>query len=148
MTDAGDGMGQPPSGAEAAECSRAGCTVSRRVIRRSSVGVGLVLGLGALAAYWVFKHASAPAPRPEALTKRIDPNTASREELMLLPRVGGVTADAIIEFRTAAPTKPAFARAEDLDRVPRIGPKTIDRLRPVLIFSSEDPLPREVAASP
>jgi competence protein ComEA len=59
--------------------------------------------------------------------KKINPNTATRDELMKLPRVGEATANRIIENRP-------FANAEDLHKVPGIGPKTLKDLKPHLEF--------------
>ncbi len=64
-------------------------------------------------------------------TIKIDPNRASREELMLLPGVGPVLADSIIDERNARGAA-GFGSTEELDRVRRIGPKTIEKLRPYL----------------
>ena len=69
---------------------------------------------------------------------RIDPNIASRSELMLLPRIGPALADYIIEFRESRAPQRAFARAEDLDLVYRIGPTTVENLRPYLRFDSAE----------
>lgn len=55
----------------------------------------------------------------------IDPNTAARDELMRLPGIGEVTANAIIENRD-------YMAIDDLDRVPGIGPATLERIRPFL----------------
>jgi competence protein ComEA len=77
-------------------------------------------------------NASAPA-RPEL---RIDPNVASRSELMLLPRIGPALADYIIEYRESRAPEIAFRRAEELDNVYRIGPATVEKLRPHLRFNS------------
>jgi len=55
----------------------------------------------------------------------LDPNRASRDELLKLPGVGEVTALAIIEARP-------FASVDDLRRVSGIGPVTLERLRPHL----------------
>jgi competence protein ComEA len=65
---------------------------------------------------------------------KLDPNLATRDELMLLPRIGPVIADYIIEYRESVRPARAFQRAEDLEFVHRIGPITVERLRPVLHF--------------
>jgi DNA uptake protein ComE-like DNA-binding protein len=61
---------------------------------------------------------------------RLNPNTAARDELMKLPRVGEKLANLIIEAREEAP----FAKAGDLMRVPGIKQKTLDPIRPHLHF--------------
>lgn len=59
-------------------------------------------------------------PKLEVGTK-INPNTAARDQLMLLPGVGEVTANRIIEARP-------FGKLADLLEVDGIGPKTLERL--------------------
>ena len=76
---------------------------------------------------------AAPAPTaaptvtaPAAPTAgKINVNTATQAQLETLPRIGPVTAQAIIAGRP-------YSSIEDLDRVPRIGPKTIENLRPLV----------------
>jgi len=57
----------------------------------------------------------------------LDLNSASRDDLLGLPGVGGATADRIIDERTRGGP---FARVEDLCRVRGIGPKKLAALRP------------------
>lgn len=57
---------------------------------------------------------------------KIDINTATLEELISLPRIGDKTANAIISLRP-------FSKLEDLERVPNIGPATIEQLRGLVI---------------
>jgi competence protein ComEA len=57
----------------------------------------------------------------------LNPNTAARDKLMLLPGIGEVTANRIIEARP-------FTKAEDLLNVDGIGLKTLERLRPFLLL--------------
>ncbi|MDP3848960.1 MAG: helix-hairpin-helix domain-containing protein [Luteolibacter sp.] len=58
---------------------------------------------------------------------KVDPNKASRDELMKLPGIGEEMADRIIEHRP-------YTKAEDLLEVSGIGPKSIGKLSPHLIF--------------
>ena len=69
---------------------------------------------------------------------RMDPNLATRDELMLLPGVGPAIADAIVEFRRERGGEHAFSRVEDLASVRRIGSKRVEQLRPWLVFASRD----------
>jgi len=57
--------------------------------------------------------------------KPVNLNTASQEELETLPGVGPVLAERIIEAREKQP----FINLEDADRVPGVGPKTLEKWR-------------------
>lgn len=67
--------------------------------------------------------ATAPAKLPAG--QKINPNTAARDQLMLLPGVGEATANRIIQARP-------FKKPADLLNVEGIGPKTLERLSPFL----------------
>lgn len=91
-------------------------------------------GWSLAAAYQNRPTAPSPAVSTKKLALRIDPNTAGRDELMLLPGIGPKIADNIIEYRNRVSPGPAFRAAEDLDPVPRIGPATVEKLRDWLYF--------------
>lgn len=61
---------------------------------------------------------------------RLNPNTASRDDLDRLPKIGESLADRIIEARDDAP----FKKADDLMRVPGIKQKILDGIRQYLDF--------------
>ncbi len=66
---------------------------------------------------------------------RIDPNTASRDDLMKLPGIGEVTANSIIEGREGG----RYETPEDLMRVYGIGEKKLGRIRSYLSMDSDGP---------
>jgi DNA uptake protein ComE-like DNA-binding protein len=79
---------------------------------------------------------SGPPISAAQLQLRLDPNKATAAELDLLPRVGEKIAANIVAYRESVSDAPAFGAAEDLAHVPRIGPVTVELLRPHLRFSS------------
>jgi competence protein ComEA len=56
-------------------------------------------------------------------------NSATLEDLDALPGVGPVTAQKILDYRTA---NGAFSSVDELDAVPGIGPATLEELRPLV----------------
>ncbi|HHW11823.1 MAG TPA: helix-hairpin-helix domain-containing protein [Firmicutes bacterium] len=77
-----------------------------------------------------------PAPgdqavEEEAASFRLDPNTASYEELQTLPGIGPVLAARIIEYRE---TMGKFRTIDDLLAVKGIGEKTLAKIRPYLVI--------------
>jgi competence protein ComEA len=119
------------------------------VLERSSIGVlGVITAALALAALAAQPRSAATAAagqgaRPEARTPspsalralrdgaRIDINRARAADLELLPGVGPMLARRIVEQRAA---RGRFVAAEDLLSVRGIGPRTLERLRPLLAF--------------
>lgn len=81
-----------------------------------------------------------PGDRIDQVLDRVDPNTAPWWELTILPGVGESTARAIVEHRRqaqiAGQSRP-FKVAADLEHVHGIGPKTIERLEPLLRFDAD-----------
>lgn len=116
---------------------------------------GACLGIAAalLAAHVTCCLTAAPAPRVDPprraqMALRLDPNLANAADLQLLPGIGPKLAQNIITFREASADAPAFRAADDLDGVPRIGPRTVERLRPFLRFPDEVLPPRRQSDSP
>ena len=84
----------------------------------------------------------------ERVRLRVDPNVATRAELMLLPRIGPTIAGHIIEYRESVRPQSAFRCPEDLRHVHRIGPVTVETLRPFLRFPSDRVAVRAEVGSP
>ena len=80
------------------------------------------------------------AQRYDDLADRIDPNTATWQELAVLPQIGEKRAKEIIAYREAfvagKPDAAAFTRPQDLMAVKGIGPAMVETLRPHLTFPS------------
>lgn len=106
-----------------------------RTARRASAGIALLLViLAGLTMAGTGADGSVP-PTPDTLRLKLDPNVASHDELMLLPGIGPALAGYIVEFREAAAPERVFDRPADLELVHRIGPVTVERMRPYLRFT-------------
>ncbi len=71
-------------------------------------------------------------------------NTASAEQLQLLPRVGPALAERIIEFRES---NGPFQRVEELVAVRGIGEKSLAKLRPYVVTKGETTLKEKISLS-
>lgn len=112
----------------------------------SSVTVGFLVA-AAFCAAWVQRGQHVPLPCPEVCpdgardrVAGIDPNTATVAELTTLDGVGPSMARRIVAYRSSARGSsaiggPVFRCTEDLAAVRGIGPKTVERLRPLLTFT-------------
>lgn len=67
-----------------------------------------------------------PSPAQPMLAP-IDINSATEAELSALPRIGPALARRIVEDRAVSGD---FSSVDDLDRVPGIGPRTVEAIRP------------------
>ena len=91
--------------------------------RRTSAAI---LALLSLCAVWTQRDALVSHADHDP-THRVDINAAQQAELEALPRIGPAIAAAIVASRES---DGPFADIDELDRVPRIGPKTVEGLRP------------------
>lgn len=74
------------------------------------------------------------------LSGKININSASVEQLEMLPRIGTKTAQSIIEFRKQ---NGPFKKVEDLTGVKGIGEKTIEELKDYIILEGNTTLKKE-----
>lgn len=94
----------------------------------------------------------AAAP-PAGIHHRIDPNTATWQDLSMLPGLGKTVAQQIVAYRQARRQEwlkahpdcrnedapPAFTSPEDLLPVRGIGPRILDNMRPYLQLPDQGP---------
>ncbi|HUO08029.1 MAG TPA: helix-hairpin-helix domain-containing protein [Phycisphaerae bacterium] len=76
--------------------------------------------------------------QPLTLPSRIDPNTATLEELTRIPHIGEKVAAKLLAYRDArkplTPDNIVFRSPEDLARIPGLGKKTATDLTPYFEF--------------
>lgn len=76
------------------------------------------------------------AASPLSGASRIDLNRATQAQLERLPYIGPVKAQRILDYRK---DHGPFGRVQELERVRGIGPKTMERLEPLLFIDGEEP---------
>jgi competence ComEA-like helix-hairpin-helix protein len=88
-------------------------------------------------------------PKADELANRIDPNTATQAELAEIPELGEKRAESIVEYRrqylTHNPNRAPFNSPSDLERIPGIGPATVETMAPYLEFPKSQSKPGELA---
>ena len=77
------------------------------------------------------------AEKPQKGGKIVNINTASAEELEALPGIGPIKMKAVIAKRP-------YASVDELLRAQGIGPKTLERLRPLITAGNADETPRTI----
>jgi competence ComEA-like helix-hairpin-helix protein len=87
-----------------------------------------IVGLGAVLGLMLLLTAAPPPPPPFAAF--IDPSSATAAELTLLPGIGPVLAERIVDHRE---NHGPFERPEALLAVPGIGPATLRAIEPWLV---------------
>lgn len=112
--------------------TRAQLLLVRLTLVAAIAGLGPLVGRPAHAAPG---DASALMLAP-VLEGRINLNTATSEELQLLPGVGPATADKIIAYRQRYP----FKSIAQMKRIKGIGPKRYEAMRPYLAVEGETTL--------
>src|SRR5512136_2309520 len=85
--------------------------------------------------------AGAALAAPGSGSPQVNINTATVQELQLLPRVGPALAQRIVDFRTA---NGPFKASEELVRVKGIGEKSFARLAPYVSVSGTTTLKEKV----
>ncbi|MDW8367242.1 MAG: helix-hairpin-helix domain-containing protein [Abditibacteriales bacterium] len=118
--------------------------------RVSLVWVGLVMTFvcGPLLAGETKKEAPKASPKPAAAKEAgpgvVNINTATKEELMLLPGIGKATAEAILAYRKE---KGNFKTVDDLKNVKGIGDKKLAALKPYLTVTGKTTLKEKIAGT-
>lgn len=79
--------------------------------------------------------------KSQAQKEAVNINTASVEQLTLLPRVGSVVAQRIVDFRDK---NGRFKSLEDLMLVQGVGEKTFELIRPHITITGETTLTEKV----
>lgn len=98
---------------------------------------GMVLTTGLWGWRTIEQKGGSKADPSSRVQSGINPNTAAWYELAQLPGLGESAGRAIVAYReerTRTTTRPVFTNAADLEPVPGIGPRTIERIANHLRF--------------
>lgn len=110
---------------------------------------GTIILAFVMATILLFRYAAdlSRTPSPvETLRFLVDVNRASESELRALPDVGPKLASRIVEYRLI---HGPFGSLEDLTHVRGLGPKTLEKLTPMLYLAEQDPtIETRLAATP
>jgi competence protein ComEA len=101
--------------------------------------MGIIIGILAILTICVTPF-MVKADQPPAPQGKININTATAEQLTLLPGIGEVTANAIVAYRTANGN---FASVEDILNVKGIGEKTLEKIKDFIVLEGETTLKGE-----
>lgn len=110
-------------------------------MRRRSMLLGALAAALLLAAGAVAEARGRGSPQVAGV---LNVNTATSDELAMLPGIGPTRAEAILARRRQRP----FVRREDLRRIPGIGPKTYARIRDHVVVEGATTLRRAEAPPP
>jgi len=112
--------------------------------QRAGLGILLFILLALLTVQFLRRPARLDDPkvivdgRAVTLPVRMDPNTATLEELARIPHLGETLAGKIVAYRSARAATAAdgivFHQLGDLDAVPGIGKKVLEQIEPFLAF--------------
>ena len=86
------------------------------------------------------KSRCTPAKKAPGLEGQININTATAEQLVLLPGLGKKTADAVIEYRTKNGN---FKAVDDITKVKGIGAKKLEKIKSYLVLEGETTLKKK-----
>jgi competence protein ComEA len=89
----------------------------------------------------VATFATAAGSADTGVTASVNVNTASLEELQLLPRVGPALAQRIVDFREA---NGPFQTADELVAVRGIGERSLESLKPYVVVEGKTTLDEKV----
>jgi len=102
------------------------------------VAVLIVVGFALVPAF--AQDAQPAQPKKPKIEGKININTATAEQIDMLPGLSKKKAQAVVDYRTA---NGKFKTLDDLAKVQGIKQKTIDRIKDYVIFEGETTLKRK-----